>query len=142
MSLNTGKIGFPTQLTMTAISVVLAVASIFPGPAGVARAEAETNSTVQPPCDTAAFDVAWVSIQTGSGGTLTFNCGETPLSINMSGTETITKQVTIDGGGKVLLNGNFITRHFVVNAGAVLRLTNITIAGGGGGFYLDAGGRP
>ncbi len=58
----------------------------------------------------------------------------------MSDTRIVTKQVTIDGGGKILLNGNFITRHFVVNAGAALTLTNITIAGGGGGFYLDAGG--
>lgn len=112
-------------------------------PAQVSHAEPDApaiSATVQPPCDTASFDAAWNLIPIGLGGTLTFNCGSAPVSINMSGTKTITKQVTIDGGGKILLNGNFITRHFVVNAGAALTLKNITIAGGGGGFSLDAGG--
>lgn len=124
-----------------ALAVVLA--GVYMSSAGTTHAEPDApaiSATVQPPCDTASFDAAWNLIHIGLGGTLTFNCGSAPVSINMSGTKTITKQVTIDGGGKILLNGNFITRHFVVNAGAALTLTNITIAGGGGGFALDAGG--
>lgn len=141
MSQNTGQKQPPRKLTNLVLSVVLAAASALP--AQVTRAEPEApeiSATVQPPCDTAAFDAAWDLLHIGLGGTLTFNCGDAPVAINMSGTKTISKQVTINGGGKILLNGNFITRHFVVNAGAALTLTNITIAGGGGGFSLDAGG--
>jgi predicted outer membrane repeat protein len=125
------------------VMLAAALAVVCASPAQVTHAEPDApaiSATVQPPCNTASFDAAWDLIPIGLGGTLTFNCGAAPVSINMSGTKTITKQVTIDGGGKILLNGNFITRHFVVNAGAALTLTNITIAGGGGGFYLDAGG--
>jgi predicted outer membrane repeat protein len=125
------------------VMLAAALAVVCASPAHVTHAEPDApaiSATVQPPCNTAAFDAAWNLIPIGLGGTLTFNCGAAPVSINMSGTKTITKQVTIDGGGKILLNGNFITRHFVVNAGAELTLKNITIAGGGGGFYLDAGG--
>jgi hypothetical protein len=95
---------------------------------------------VQPPCDTASFDAAWNLIPIGLGGTLTFNCGAAPVSINMSGTKTITKQVTIDGGGNIVLSGDNKHRHFVVNAGAALTLTNITIAAGRGNLDSDAGG--
>ncbi len=141
MSQNTGQKQTPRRLTNVVLSVVLAAASALPAQVTHAEPEAPAiSATVQPPCDMAAFNAAWDLVHIGLGGTLTFNCGAAPVAINMSGTKTITKQVTIDGGGKILLNGNFITRHFVVNAGAALTLTNITIAGGGGGFYLDAGG--
>jgi predicted outer membrane repeat protein len=112
-------------------------------PAQTARAEPDApaiSATVQPPCDTASFDAAWNFIHIGLGGTLTFNCGNAPLLIKMSGTKIITKQVTINGGANIVLSGNLKHRHFVVNAGAALTLTNITIADGGGGFSLDAGG--
>jgi hypothetical protein len=125
------------------VMLAAALAGVCASPAHVTHAEPDApaiSATVQPPCNAAAFDVAWASVQTGSGGTLTFNCGAAPVSIDMSGTKTITKQVTIDGGGKITLSGGFKHRHFVVNAGAALTLTNITIAGGGGGSSLDAGG--
>lgn len=125
------------------IALAAVLATVCALPAQITHAEPDApaiSATVQPPCDTASFDAAWDLIQIGLGGTLTFNCGNAPLFISLSGTKTITKQVTINGGGNITLSGGYSRRHFVINAGAALTLTNINIAAGGGGFIKDAGG--
>jgi hypothetical protein len=130
-------------MRIQSIALAAGLAALCALPVQVTHAEPDApaiSATVQPPCDTAAFDAAWNFIPIGLSGTLTFNCGAAPLLIKMSGTKTITKQVTINGGGNIVLSGDLKHRHFVVNAGAALTLTNITIADGRGNVESDAGG--
>lgn len=123
------------------MSVVLAVAGLLPAQVTHAEPDApEISATVQPPCDTASFDAAWNLIPIGLGGTLTFNCGAAPVEIFIGSNKTITRQVTINGGGRIILSGNSIWRHFVINSGAALTLTNISLGHGGGNAGTDAGG--
>lgn len=63
------------------------------------------------------------------GGAVTFDCGT--ATISLSSTKTITTSTTIDGGGKITLNGAG-QRLFIVNSGATLTLQNIVLTGGYG----------
>lgn len=84
------------------------------------------------------------SSKLGGGGTVTFSCGT--ATVTLSSTKTITQNTTIDGGNVITLSGAGILRLFVVNSGATLSLTNITIRDGnsgandGGAIYVNIGG--
>jgi len=76
------------------------------------------------------------------GGEITFNCGASPVTI-AGGPYTVAGAVAIDGGGLVTLSGENAHRHFVVQADASLRLTDLTLIDGsvadGGGSILSEG---
>ena len=78
-------------------------------------------------CTPAAFDSA---LATPGLKTLTFNCGNAPLTINLSGQKTITTDLTIDGGHYITLNAGNSFRHFDLAGGATLTLKNITLSNG------------
>lgn len=63
----------------------------------------------------------------GNGGIINFNCGTT--TINLSSSLTVARSVTIDGGGKITINGNG-NRIFDVSIGQFLSVQNITLTGG------------
>jgi len=89
-------------------------------------------------CTEAALDAALPS-----GGAISFNCGT--AQINLSSTKTIQAHTTIDGGGKLTLNGQNALRLFVVSGGASLTLRNIVLTNGsssgdGGAIFNDLGG--
>ena len=98
-------------------------------------------------CTDAAFDTALKA-----GGAITFNCGAVPVSINVLHEKDITGSVTIDGAGRVTLNGRNRARLFRVTAGASLTLQKISLAfaaangagngdgGGNGAGVLNEGG--
>jgi hypothetical protein len=76
------------------------------------------------------------------GGTITFNCGGSPISITLTSMKSISTTTTIDGGGKITLSGGQAVRLFLVEVGAALTVKNITLADGHdafGGCVLDAG---
>lgn len=76
------------------------------------------------------------------GGEITFNCGASPVTI-AGGPYTVAGVVAIDGGGLVTLSGENAHRHFVVQADASLRLTDLTLIDGsvadGAGSILSEG---
>ena len=59
------------------------------------------------------------------GGNITFNCGTTPHTILITSQKSINAATTIDGGGKITLDGQNTYRLFDV--GAPLTLRNITL---------------
>lgn len=50
------------------------------------------------------------------GGTVTFNCGSSPVTISITSPRIISTTTTIDGGGKVTLNGNNKTIILKINS--------------------------
>src|SRR5260221_6018354 len=100
-------------------------------------------------CNEGALDAALTG-----GGAITFNCGPTPVAINILKEKDISANVSIDGGGLVTISGRNRARIFRVNAGASLTLNNISLAyaaangagngdgGGNGAGILEGGGLP
>jgi Chlamydia polymorphic membrane protein (Chlamydia_PMP) repeat len=71
-------------------------------------------------------------MESGQGGTLTFNCGTATIAVTTQ-LPTISRNTTIDGGGKITLNGNAAVRFFSVNNTGILTLKNIVLKNGYGG---------
>ncbi len=80
-------------------------------------------------CTEAAFDAALTTASSG-GGVITFNCGAAVKTISFTVFKVVNLgNVTIDGGGRVILNAGALERHFF--AGPVtFRLRNITLQQG------------
>ncbi len=71
-----------------------------------------------------------------------FNCGPDPVTITLTSEKVITAGTTIDGGGRITLNGGGTVRIFAVSGNAGLDLRNLTIAdglSGQGGGISNAG---
>jgi hypothetical protein len=82
-------------------------------------------------CTEAALNAALAA-----GGSVTFNCGTSPVTITVTSQKTIAVDTNIDGGGLITLSGGLTTGVFVVNSptGATLTLGNLIIANGYSGF--------
>ena len=79
-------------------------------------------------CTEAAFDAA---LTAAVGGTITFNCGPGTTTISFTLTKIVNLgNVTIDGGGRIVLKAGANERHFFVGAGVTFRLQNITLREG------------
>ncbi len=91
-----------------------------------------------------------------AGGTIAFDCGDGPAIITLTSALVPTRDVTIDGGGFVTLDGGGTTRHVTMDTGNFeattphLRLQRITLRNGrasgpelegGGGAIFYRGGR-
>ena len=61
-----------------------------------------------------------------------FDCGVLPITLTLSSAKTINTNITIDGDNKVILDAHNLDRHFAVQAGAALTLTQITLENGQG----------
>lgn len=100
------------------------------------------QSTVVSDCSNdAQLRAALSTMQSGTGGTITFNCGSTPITIVsttfLGGTY---NNVTINGGGRITLSGGNATHLFeVADTGALtlrnLRITRALNATEGGAIY-------
>ena len=67
-------------------------------------------------CTETTFNAALaLVVNDNQGGTLTFNCGPDPDVILLSSVKNLTGVVTIDGGGKMTLDGQDSTRLFNIN---------------------------
>ncbi len=79
-------------------------------------------------CTEATFDAALVLVVNDSqGGTLTFNCGPDPDIILFSTPKNLVNFVTIDGGGKMTLDGQDLTRLFNINQDGPEGRTEVTL---------------
>ncbi len=123
---------------LTLILTLLA-AALNARPARAANAVVGTGTPAS--CTEAAFDAALVTASAG-GGTITFNCGSGAHTITFSISKTINLgNVTINGGGLIVLAGSSTVRHFFVGNGMTLTLQNITLRDGDslvGGGAIEA----
>lgn len=80
-------------------------------------------------CTEAAFDVALTTVNSG-GGVMTFNCGPSVHTIQLSLAKVVNlANVTINGGGRIILNAGPNERIFFVGP-ITFRLQQIILQGG------------
>lgn len=88
-------------------------------PSGAAFADNVVVGTGTPAsCTEAALDAALVTLLVGTqgpGGTLGFACGSAPHTIAIGSQKFLQGQVVIDGGGRIVLDAQNLTRHFDVS---------------------------
>ena len=91
-------------------------------------------------CTETTFNAALaLVVNDNQGGTLTFNCGPDPDIILLSSVKNLSGIVTIDGGGKMTLDGQDSTRLFNINPRAnpidptIVVLQNIDLNRGNSG---------
>lgn len=65
-----------------------------------------------------------------NGGSVTFDCGSSAVTISVTSQKTISTNTQIDGAGLVTLSGGGTTNIFVVDATASLTLQDITLSDG------------
>jgi predicted outer membrane repeat protein len=101
---------------------------------------AHASNAVVSTCDFASLSSAVTTANSG-GGTITFTCSD---AIVFSSQLTITANVTINGGGNIIFNGNAATGLFGVSNGASLTLDGLTLQNGrsnvGGAILINNGG--
>jgi len=129
---------------MSWLLVMIGVTAVLFGAAREARAaNAVVGSGTAASCTEAAFDSALTTAQVG-GGTITFNCGPAVATIPFSVSKVVNLgNVTIDGGGRIILNANNNDRHFFAGSGVTFRLRAITLRDGSslvGGGAIEASG--
>lgn len=117
------------------VLIVLGLASTSP-----IQADGVVGTGTPESCTQSAFDEALTG-----GGTVTFNCGSDPATINITATKTIAVPTTIDGGGKITLSASGVG-VFNVSSGKALTVSNLTVANGdntvtGGGAIYNNGGK-
>jgi predicted outer membrane repeat protein len=98
-------------------------------------------------CTELALDDALFLVHFGAteGGTIRFDCGPDPVSIPLTTEKLITVNTVIDGGNRIDLDANDLTRHFNLFAGRT-ELRDLVLLGGrvgsgayGGAVYLHNG---
>jgi hypothetical protein len=91
-------------------------------------------------CTEAALDASLAG-----GGMVTFNCGAEPVTVTISSTKTIAQDTSIDGDGRITVDGQNTVRIFTVNSGLTFDVRDLTLAngsdghGGCGGIENDGG---
>jgi hypothetical protein len=96
----------------------LLLAALFAGlrPGLASAAEAAVY-----PCSQAGLNSALAA-----GGSATFSCA-VPTTVTVSGRKLVNKNVSLDGGQKLILSGGSVTGVFTVAAGVHLSLLNLTM---------------
>lgn len=121
---------------------LLAAALLAGAPSRALAIDAVVGDGNPSSCTEAALDVAIAAANAG-GGTVTFACGEAPLTIALSAAKTLTSFVTLDGDGRIVLSGGGLTRHLVVSSGGVATLRELVLRAGhassGGAVELQSG---
>lgn len=122
---------------------VFVLAAMMIGGAPARAANAVVGNGTAASCTEAAFDSA-LSAASAGGGTITFNCGPGVATIPFSVFKSVViGNVTIDGGGRVILNANNADRHFFIGNGITFRLRAITLRDGSspvGGGAIEMSG--
>jgi hypothetical protein len=124
------------------ISIIVMVLLIALGSGQAVYAAGVVGNRSSESCTEAALRTA-----INNGGTVTFNCGSSPLTITLANRLEIKKTTTIDGDGLITLSGGD-TVNVIYNDSPLLTLRNLTIADGylllpasiTGGPIVDGGG--
>ncbi|MFZ5821757.1 MAG: sortase [Chloroflexota bacterium] len=132
---------FSRWTTRFIAALMIALLALAAMPASPAYAAGVVGTGTPASCTEAAFDAALAG-----GGAVTFDCGGA-ATINITTTKTISANTNINGenggAGLITLDAGGGRRHFLVNAGVSLGLSNLTIQNGsqtGGGGAIDNSG--
>jgi len=109
---------------------VLCTAVFVAGAPSSARAAGVVGTGTAASCTDAALNMALAG-----GGSVTFDCGPAPVTIDIStgtGTKTIAADTIIDGGGLTTISGGNRVRVISVNPGVHFIVDKLTIANGSG----------
>ncbi len=110
-------------LVVLCLVFALAPRAVYAGNAVVGNGTAAS-------CTEAAFDSALATASAG-GGVITFNCGPNTVTIRFTVAKTVVLgNVTINGGGRIVLEAGNNERHFFAGSGVTFRLQNITLRAG------------
>ena len=85
-------------------------------------------------CTETEFNTALNTVQSTGGGTITFNCGASPLSIVFTAQKFISANTIIQGGDLITLSGGNAISLFQVFLGQSLTLNHITLSRGFGTY--------
>jgi uncharacterized repeat protein (TIGR01451 family) len=106
---------------------------------GTAQAAGTVGNGTPGSCTEAALEAALAG-----GGSVSFNCGASPVTITVASQKVVALDTSVNGGGLVTLSGGGLTRTFFVEAGATLNLSQLRIVNGhageqGGGAIFSNG---
>lgn len=109
------------------LAPALALALALPWPSPATAADAVVGPAN---CNEAGFVAALGQVQSTGGGTITFNCGATPVTIPFTAYRQISSSVTIDGADRIVFDGGNTQAFFQVFNGASLDLRRLTLRRG------------
>jgi hypothetical protein len=72
-----------------------------------------------------------LTVAASRGGRIRFRCGRRPATISLTATLVVPHDTTIDGGGRITLDGNGSVLVVFVEAGSAVVLKHLTVANGG-----------
>ena len=96
--------------------------------ANISALDAVVGTGTPASCTEPSFNAALaLVVNDNQGGTLTFNCGPDPDIILLSTAKNLVNFVTLDGGGKMTLDGQDLTRLFNINQDGPEGRTEVTL---------------
>jgi hypothetical protein len=107
------------------VGLALVFSSLYRALPALAASVAHISGVVGNGSPASCTDAALATAVAG-GGTISFNCGPAPHTILVS-TSVITQTTTVDGGGKITLDGENLRQIFYVYDGGNLTVRNITL---------------
>lgn len=87
-------------------------------------------------CTETAFNTVYNAVESSGGGTITFACGASPVSIVFSFQKAVSADTVLEGGNLITLSGGNAVSLFQVYSGKTFTLHSITLSHG----YGDYGG--
>ena len=93
-------------------------------------APAQAANIVVNPCTVANLRAAIISATASTGGLVTFACPGGAHTFTVTGTQSLSRAVTIDGGGVITISGGDTDRIFSVPDSEKATLLNLTLAHG------------
>jgi predicted outer membrane repeat protein len=105
----------------------LAIVASVAWSASAIAADAVVSS---PNCNETGFVTAFNNVQAGGGGTITFSCGSSPVTITFSSYRLVSANVVIDGANRITFDGSDAYAFFQISNGDSLSLKNLTLQRG------------
>ena len=113
----------PPRPIYLAVAVAIGLLAFAARPAAV-FAGGVVGTGTSGSCTEAALKAA-----VAGGGTVTFNCGSS-ATITLTNDVVVAKDTVIDGGGRITISGNNVTRVFQTNNYVKFTVQNLTIVNG------------
>ena len=114
--------------TLVVILTLVVTLALFSRSPAAFAADATVGTGTPASCTETTFNAALAIVQGDiKGGVLDFNCGPDPDIILLSSVKNLANFVVIDGGGKMTLSGQDLTRLFSINQFGVDGRTEVTI---------------
>jgi predicted outer membrane repeat protein len=106
--------------------------ALYPRTAFSANGVVGTGSAAS--CTEAAFNTVFNNVQTSGGGTITFDCGASPITIIFTAQKFVSADTQLNGGGLFTLSGGNAISLFQVYGGSTFAVNDITLARGYGQY--------